>query len=556
VANKNKTKNGLVKTGDGRTISGFEIIPTLTQAVGYPSSVSEVDENTHDVEAQQEDAENLSKTELLKRYRQHTDRIDELEFEVEQRDVRVRGLEKELAVREEITASINTEIHEARKQIVNAAKELDTLNEEYISLQAIFSKAEAKSRSKDEATEQIKQVAIERSRRISDLELQLKTAKSELCDLKSYIYARRESWSQFETENARMQGRIDRLEEENRNLQNAPRPEIEPELKRCRELISRQSGELSAGNLELDRLRKDNARFEDYSNELRIRLQDQTAATKESTAMRQKLESSLDVAGGMINELTLKVEEEKARVNELNDERQIMRAEFERDIRQLRFELTTAHETIADRESVNEQLASDLVDNKEFRQALEAHVADVEYKNTKTIQQLRRKLQKLDDDADEYERKLRVKDGAVADLMKELADQSSRLNFSHDLENALRKIDGNRPDQRNSGQPGARDRITRQLIGSADGKELRFPLFRNRLTIGRTAHNDIQLAMRFVSRRHAVIATDSEQTRVIDWGSRNGVYVNKRRVTEKILASGDVITIGLTNLRYEERPKR
>ncbi|MDH4072997.1 MAG: FHA domain-containing protein, partial [Gammaproteobacteria bacterium] len=88
-----------------------------------------------------------------------------------------------------------------------------------------------------------------------------------------------------------------------------------------------------------------------------------------------------------------------------------------------------------------------------------------------------------------------------------------------------------------------------------DGKELRFPLFRNRLSIGRTAHNDIQLQMSFVSRRHAVIATDNERTRIIDWGSRNGVYVNKKRVTECMLQSGDVITIGLTELRYEERTK-
>ena len=62
--------------------------------------------------------------------------------------------------------------------------------------------------------------------------------------------------------------------------------------------------------------------------------------------------------------------------------------------------------------------------------------------------------------------------------------------------------------------------------------------------------------MTFVSRRHAVIATDDNVTRIIDLGSRNGVYVNKKRITEKFLRSGDVITIGLTHLRYEERAKR
>ena len=53
-----------------------------------------------------------------------------------------------------------------------------------------------------------------------------------------------------------------------------------------------------------------------------------------------------------------------------------------------------------------------------------------------------------------------------------------------------------------------------------------------------------------------MIAIDDNVTRIIDLGSRNGVYVNKKRITEKFLRSGDVITIGLTHLRYEERAKR
>jgi pSer/pThr/pTyr-binding forkhead associated (FHA) protein len=81
-------------------------------------------------------------------------------------------------------------------------------------------------------------------------------------------------------------------------------------------------------------------------------------------------------------------------------------------------------------------------------------------------------------------------------------------------------------------------------------------LFKNRLTIGRTSHNDIQLNMHYVSRRHAVISTDHGQTRVIDWGSKNGVFVNDEQVTERILKSGDTVSIGTAEFRYEERLKR
>ncbi|KPK12893.1 MAG: hypothetical protein AMJ68_00150 [Acidithiobacillales bacterium SG8_45] len=98
--------------------------------------------------------------------------------------------------------------------------------------------------------------------------------------------------------------------------------------------------------------------------------------------------------------------------------------------------------------------------------------------------------------------------------------------------------------------------MSRVLIGKVGEQELRFPLFKKRLTIGRTQQNDIQLQAPHISRRHAVVMTEGDVTRVIDWGSKNGVYVNSNRVTEHFLASGDVVTIGDARFRYEERPKR
>jgi len=97
--------------------------------------------------------------------------------------------------------------------------------------------------------------------------------------------------------------------------------------------------------------------------------------------------------------------------------------------------------------------------------------------------------------------------------------------------------------------------MSRVLIGRIGDKELRFPLFRKCLTIGRTQQNDIQLKAPHISRRHAVVITEGEVTRVIDWGSKNGVYVNSDRVTEHFLCSGDVVMIGDAEFRYEERRK-
>ena len=101
-----------------------------------------------------------------------------------------------------------------------------------------------------------------------------------------------------------------------------------------------------------------------------------------------------------------------------------------------------------------------------------------------------------------------------------------------------------------------RDKVTRVLIGSIGDQILRFPLFKDRLTIGRTEDNDIQLKLSYISRRHAVVMTEGDSTRVIDWGSKNGVYVNSKRVKEHFLSNGDIVAVGNAKFRYEERRKR
>jgi pSer/pThr/pTyr-binding forkhead associated (FHA) protein len=50
--------------------------------------------------------------------------------------------------------------------------------------------------------------------------------------------------------------------------------------------------------------------------------------------------------------------------------------------------------------------------------------------------------------------------------------------------------------------------------------------------------------------------TENDRTRIVDWGSKNGIAVNKQPVSEQVLRSGDIVTIGNADFRYEERPKR
>jgi hypothetical protein len=70
-------------------------------------------------------------------------------------------------------------------------------------------------------------------------------------------------------------------------------------------------------------------------------------------------------------------------------------------------------------------------------------------------------------------------------------------------------------------------------------------------TIGRSRDCDLTVDDPNVSRRHAELRSDGETWTIADLGSTNGIKVNRRRVDEARLRSGDRITIGLTDFDFE-----
>lgn len=76
--------------------------------------------------------------------------------------------------------------------------------------------------------------------------------------------------------------------------------------------------------------------------------------------------------------------------------------------------------------------------------------------------------------------------------------------------------------------------------------ELRRPL-----SLGRGEENDIVVADPRVSRRHARILLDAGVPAIEDLDSSNGTFVNGAEIERQILAPGDVIVVGETELRLE-----
>ena len=90
-----------------------------------------------------------------------------------------------------------------------------------------------------------------------------------------------------------------------------------------------------------------------------------------------------------------------------------------------------------------------------------------------------------------------------------------------------------------------------KLILSMDGLVLKeIPLAKERTTIGRKPHNDIQIDNLAVSGEHAVIVTILADSFLEDLGSTNGTFVNGKTVKKHFLQSNDVIELGKYKLKY------
>ncbi len=84
-----------------------------------------------------------------------------------------------------------------------------------------------------------------------------------------------------------------------------------------------------------------------------------------------------------------------------------------------------------------------------------------------------------------------------------------------------------------------------KLIVTLNGDtQQEFELANSRALIGRSDLSDMLIDSEFVSRQHALLIRDGNAVIIIDLRSRNGTFVNSRRVSSKVLRDSDIIMIG------------
>jgi hypothetical protein len=90
-----------------------------------------------------------------------------------------------------------------------------------------------------------------------------------------------------------------------------------------------------------------------------------------------------------------------------------------------------------------------------------------------------------------------------------------------------------------------------RLVMVQGGQDTSFPLVRDTYTLGRHRNNDIVINDPKVSSFHARIDRSPEGFVLVDLKSRNGSFVNGKRITHSRLATGDEVRLGTARLLYK-----
>jgi len=508
MANENNKINELVDDDD--PTSELEALTWRRDTDGHVMVATvEADASTYEVEDAREEAASVAemRSDLAERSR----KIERLQFDLEQLRSRWMGLEAEIKAREEITESLTRDLDETRGGLARKEKLLARRDQSIKSLKAEI-------RQRDEAYRSLENDRAEIERRLGERTVQ-----------------------------------ADALEEEVGKL----RDQLAGNLKGAGEGVQRrlqeQAGQLASRDMKIAELEQQIDRSERYADAVRQQLDDKTDRLEALCRDFERLEERLAESEQRIVSLGAALSTASDGKAELEDELRSIGERHEEELRLLRFELGEAQDTVTEHETFNEKLQASLTDTRSYSEQLEQMLNESEETRRSRIEELERRLEELSRENRDFEHKLATKNDTINCLIAELTNKSEQIESIGELEGVIQDIDERMTERLRERDD--RDRVSRLLIGVADGKEVRFPLFKDRLTIGRTSDNDIQLKAPFISRRHAVLVSDPEAARIVDWGSKNGVYVNSNRVTEHFLVSGDVVTIGTSEFRYEERPK-
>ena len=94
-------------------------------------------------------------------------------------------------------------------------------------------------------------------------------------------------------------------------------------------------------------------------------------------------------------------------------------------------------------------------------------------------------------------------------------------------------------------------RLRGTLVITLQGRhQIKYPIYKDEITIGRSKENDIQINSEYVSRVHARILTTDAGVVIEDASSKNGILVASNSVQRYVFQDGDIVVLGTTRITY------
>ena len=113
------------------------------------------------------------------------------------------------------------------------------------------------------------------------------------------------------------------------------------------------------------------------------------------------------------------------------------------------------------------------------------------------------------------------------------------------------RVQGTDSQATQSGDDAPRRDSRSRIVVSYKGKRIaKYRLAKRKVMIGRRHDCDIRINSRAASRHHAQIFSVLDDDYVLDLDSKNGTFVNARRIKKHALKDGDIISIGGFDLTY------
>ena len=98
---------------------------------------------------------------------------------------------------------------------------------------------------------------------------------------------------------------------------------------------------------------------------------------------------------------------------------------------------------------------------------------------------------------------------------------------------------------------GDKNNTTTRVLVLLDGEQpIKYPLYKDEMTIGRIDGADIKIDSHFISRMHARIIATAKSTSIEDIESKNGIKVNGKLAKSHSLQHGDLVSLGGLRFRF------